>query len=238
MRLLGPGLLLLLLVGGGRVTADTQENDGRRTIGVMYFQNNALFNKEAMAPLEKGLTDMLITELSKIEALKVVERSQLRRLMTEMGLSATGVIDPATVQEMGKLLGAETLLLGSFATDMSGKKIRLDARIVETETGLTLKAEEMTGKTQSLFKMVGKLAGKIAKKLDVKLTKSDKDRLKIPENTSFQATLYYAQGLDFEDEAEYGQALGAYRQALEINPDYTKAKERVEALEAMLEQEE
>ena len=69
-------------------------------------------------------------------------------------------------------------------------------------------------------------------------SKSDKDRLKIAENTSFQATLYYAQGLDLEDEAEYGQALGAYRKALEANPDYTKAKERVEALEAMLEQEE
>ena len=211
-----------------------QPEDGRRTIAVMYFQNNALLNKEAMAPLEKGLTDMLITELSKIGALKVVERAQLQQLLKEMGLGASGAMNPETAQQMGKLLGAETLLLGSFATDMEGKKMRIDARIVETETGVTLKAEEMTDKVKSLFKMVKKLTKKIAKGLDVKLTKEDQKRLKKTENESFQAAMYYSKGLDFEDEEEYEKALEMYEKALEINPDYTKAKVRIAAVEEEL----
>ena len=209
--------------------------DTRRTIAVMYFQNNALLNKEGMAPLEKGLTDMLITELTKISALKVVERSQLEQLMKEMGLGASGAIDPSTAQNMGKLLGAETLLLGAFATDMSGKKMRLDARIVEVETGVTLKAEEMTDKTDKLFKMVSKLTKKIAKQLDVKISKEDEKRLKKPENESFQAAMYYSKGLDFEDAEEFEQAIGMYEKALQINPDYAKAKERIAEIEEFVE---
>ena len=208
--------------------------DGRRTIAVMYFQNNAMLGKEAMAPLEKGLADMLITELSKIGALQVVERVQLQHLIKEMKVGQTGMVDQNTAQEMGKLLGAETLLLGSFATDMKGEKMRIDARIVETETGLTLKAEEITDKTKSLFKMVDKLTRKIARELDVKLTKEDKQRLKKVENKSFQAAIYYSKGLDFEDEEEYGKALEMYEKALEINPDYARAKVRIQAVEEKL----
>ena len=138
--------LICSSVAEGAAPVPGEKGNAKRTIAVMYFQNNAMMNREAMAPLEKGLTDMLITELSKIEGLSVVERAQLQQLTREMGLGATGAIKPETAQQMGKLLGAETLLLGSFATDMSGKKMRIDARIVETETGLTLKAEEETDK--------------------------------------------------------------------------------------------
>jgi TolB-like protein len=226
-------LLLAILLCAG--TAAAKEVDAR-TIAVMYFQNNAMLNKEAMAPLEKGLTDMLITELSKIEALKVVERAQLQQLVKEMGLGASGAVSPETAQQMGKLLGAETLLLGSFATDMAGKKMRIDARIVETETGLTLKAEEITDKVESLFKMVGKLTRKIAKKLDVKLTKKDKKRLDKAENKSFQAVMFYSRGLDHEDEEEYEAALEMYKKALKINPGYTKARERIRTIEEELDE--
>ncbi|MFC1525990.1 CsgG/HfaB family protein [Candidatus Latescibacterota bacterium] len=237
MRLNWQLALLVTVALGSRMALGAEAAEGepdRRTIAVMYFQNNALMNREAMAPLEKGLTDMLITELSKIQALKVVERAQLQELMKEMGLGASGAIDPATAQNMGKLLGAETLLLGSFATDMSGEKIRIDARIVEVETGVTLKAEEMTDKTKSLFKMISKLAKKIAKELDVQITRDDEQRLKKPENDSFQAAMFYSKGLDAEDEEEFEKALEMYQKALEINPDYTKAKARIEEIEEEL----
>ncbi|MEW6753450.1 MAG: CsgG/HfaB family protein [Candidatus Latescibacterota bacterium] len=221
------GVALLLTVAGW---APARAAEARRTIAVMYFQNSALMNPEAMAPLEKGLADMLITELSKIRALSVVERSQLQKLVQEMGLGASGAISPQTAQQMGKLLGAQTLLLGSFATDLSGKKMRLDARIVETETGLTLKAEEMTGKTDELFRMVGKLTRKIARELRVSVTKEDEERLASVENESLQAALHYSRGLDFEDAGEVDQALEEYGQALAINPQYAKARARVAAL--------
>jgi len=230
------GLAALLCAGTAEGVEPLAKEKGKRTIAVMYFQNNAMLNREAMAPLEKGLTDMLITALAKIEALQVVERARLQQLVREMKIGQTGLVDQNTVQEMGKLLGAETLLLGSFATDMSGEKMRIDARIVETETGLTLKAEEITDKTQSLFKMVDKLTRKIARELDVKLTKEDKQRLKKVENESFQAAIYYSQGLDFEDEEKYEKALEVYRKALEINPDYAKVRARIQVIEEKLEE--
>ena len=222
------GVVLLLVGWAGAKSGD------RRTIAVLYFQNNALIDKELMAPLEKGLADMLITELSKIDALKVVERARLQQLIEEMGLASSGAIEANTAQQMGKLLGAETLLLGSFATDLKGEKLRLDARIVETETGLTLKAEEITDKTKSLFKMVEKLVEKIAKQLDIDLTKEDKEQLKKPGGRSFQAVLHYSKGLDLEDRGEYEKALEMYRKALEADPEYDKARRQIAVLETTL----
>jgi TolB-like protein len=198
-----------------------------RSIAVMYFRNNALMNREAMAPLEKGLAAMLTTELSKISALEVVERAQLQQLIREQSLGQTGAIDLSTAQEMGKLLGAETLLLGSFATDMRGKELRLDARIVETETGVTLKAEEMTDDMDDLFDMVTKLTRKIAKELDVELTRADKERLDLRGTESVDAAMHYARGLDYEDRDLLDEAIAEYRQALAISPDYAEARVRL-----------
>ena len=100
---------------------------------------------------------------------------------------------------------------------------------------MTLKAEEMTDKTDKLFKMVGKLTEKIAKELNIEVTKEDKSRLKKKENESFQAAMYYSKGLDLEDEEEFEQAIEMYEKALAINPDYTKAKDRIAEIEEFVE---
>ncbi|NOY78937.1 MAG: tetratricopeptide repeat protein [Calditrichaeota bacterium] len=203
----------------------------RKTLAVLYFQNNSLADRQNMDPLRKGLADMLITELSKIQALKVIERSQLQQMIEEMKLGQSGLVDEQTAQKVGRLLGAQTLLLGSYVV-MFGGKMRIDARIVEVETGRTLEAEEVTGKVKDLFKMVQKLSRKIAKALDVKLTKGDKKRLKTAQNKSFDAALYYSRGLELEDTGKWEQAKAMFEQALKINPKYTSAREELAKIQS------
>ncbi len=206
------------------------ESTQQKTIAVLYFQNNSLADRQNMEPLSKGLADMLITELSKIQALKVIERNQLQQMIEEMKLGQSGMVDEKTAQQVGKLLGAQTLLLGSYVA-LFGGKMRIDARIVEVETGRTIEAEEVTGDVKHLFKMVQKLSQKIAKALNVKLTKGDKKRLKQPQNESFDAALYYSKGLEFLDAHNEVQARAMFQKALEINPKYESAKKQLQALE-------
>ena len=208
----------------------------KKTIAILYFENNSIAQKEELAPLSKGLADMLITEMSKIEALKVIERAQLQQLLDEMKLGMTGNIDEKTAQQVGKLLGAQTLLLGGFV-NMFGGNLRIDARMVEVETGLTLKAEEETGKVDKLFEMVKKLTQKIAKDLEVKLTKEDKARLAVTENENFEASLYYSKGLDLQDAGKYAEAVQMYQKALAANPKFSQAQNRLEEIKQKLETE-
>src|SRR5262249_1434001 len=50
--------------------------DARPTVAVLYFDNGAIGRAADYEPLRKGMADMLITELSRNQNLRVVERDQ------------------------------------------------------------------------------------------------------------------------------------------------------------------
>ena len=109
----------------------------------MDFENNCIQDREKFDPLTSGIPSMLASKLTNITKLKFVERERLNDVLNELNLDQSTEIDPSTAQNLGKLLGARALILGSFM--ILDDKMRVDLRIVETETGLTIKAEEVTG---------------------------------------------------------------------------------------------
>jgi len=201
-------------------------------VAVLYFDNNCLIQKNEMEPLRKGLADILITELGKIDRLQVVERNRLQQVLEEMQLAQAGVVGGKTAQEVGKMLGAQNLLFGSYMM-MMDKKMRIDVRIVEVETGATVKAEEATGQPKDLYKLVAQLVIKIAKNLDVQISKTDAQKLASPDNTSFDAALFYAKGLEYEDAKDYKNAAQMYESALKKNDQFRQARERLTAVKKM-----
>lgn len=203
--------------------------EGKRTLAVLYFENNSLSKKEEMDPLRKGLADMLITELTKIDQFQVVERSQLQQILEEMKLAQSGLLDSQSAVQVGKMLGAQNLLLGSFMHLLDGQ-MRIDVRIVNVETGLTIKAEEATGKPKDLYKLVQTLVLKISDQLNVKLTKAETQRLEQVQNKSLTAALCYAKGLEYEDAGDFKHAMEMYNKAVQENTGFTKAQERLKAL--------
>lgn len=100
------------------------------TLAVLYFENAG---SPQLDPLKVGLAQMLVSDLRGTPGVKVVERSQLQAIMDELKLGHSGVVDPATAAKVGKLLGADTLLIGSYF-EMMGT-LRVDARLVRVETG-------------------------------------------------------------------------------------------------------
>ena len=203
-----------------------------RTLAVLYFENNSLYDREKLDPLRKGLADMFITELSKVSAFKVVERAQLQQILEEMKLGQSGMLDARTAVQVGKLLGAQHLVFGSFM-QLNKKQIRIDIRIVDVETGLTIKAEQESGKPKDLYKLVAKLVAKLLKNLDVRVSRAEAMRLSAVENTSFDAALYYARGLEYEDAGKPQKAIEMYKKALKKSPGYESARRRLVALGAM-----
>ena len=221
----------------------------QQTIAVLYFENNSIADREQLEPLSKGLAGMLTTEISQIQAFKVVEREKLESLLNELSLGETGVMDESTAQQVGKLLGAQTLLLGGFV-HMFGGQMRIDIRIVEVETGLTLKAEEETGKVDELFDMIKKLTRKITKYFDVKLTREDRRRIK--EHTgsdNLGAALFYSKGIDLEDlgrriseQGDKAAAQEIFQNAIEIfqlaikeSPDFKDASRKIDEMRLLIE---
>jgi TolB-like protein len=196
------------------------------TVGVPPFANNSLAEKEAMQPLSKGLADMMTTGLAKVQSLKLIERADLQKIVRELGLSMSGMVDESSLQEAGKLLGADMLLIGGFNHSFGGD-LRIDARLVRVETGETVKAVEVTGSKKKLFRLVNKLSFKITRGLDLKLSKKEKKSLKRSDNQDLDALLCFSQGLDAEDQGDYALARDMYEKALRKNKKYTRARERL-----------
>ena len=160
--------------------------------------------------------------------LQVVEREKLEEVMAELSLSNTKNFDSGTQQKIGKLLGAETILFGSFF-EMFGQ-FRIDAKIVKTETGEILKAEGVNGVTSDFMKMEKQLVWKIAKGLDIRFSEKEEATIMASEGVTYQATLAYAQGLELYDKGEKSEALNKFNEALKLSPNFQRAQLMVEKL--------
>jgi|WetSurMetagenome_2_1015567.scaffolds.fasta_scaffold00706_12 TolB-like protein len=193
------------------------------TVAVLYFDNNSLVDKEHYEGLRKGLCDIMITELSKVSGLKVVEREQLQKLLAEMALGQSGAVDESTAPKVGKLLGAKVLMLGSFMRDM-GEDMRIDARLVDVESGAVLKAEEASGNAAKVFKLTKKLTYKILADLNVSASSEEKKRIESADRMSFDALSIYSEGLELFDKGEASAAARKFEQVLSIDKSFERAR--------------
>lgn len=214
----------LLLIGLSRAHAD------KATVAVLYFDNNSLVEPEKYDPLRKGLCDMMITELSTIAALEVVERAELEKVLEEIALGQSGVIDEETAPRVGRMLGARTLLLGSFMKGM-GDDIRIDTRLVEVESGRVLKAEEVSGKAAKLFKLIEELVFKLAEELDVKIGRDEKKRIGKTNRVGLEALRAYSEGLEALDRGDRDLARSRFEAALERDETFERARTQLRRLQ-------
>ncbi len=197
------------------------------TVAVLDFQNNSLFNRDTYASLSQGLAEMTITGLNQAGSMRVVERQKLRSLLDEIKLSQAGITSEETSLRVGRMLGAQHLVFGGFLV-ATGDKIRIDVRIVEVETGLTVKANEVTGKTKDILVLVDKLNQKILKDLNVQLAQNQGKSSGSASSIDPKAFLLFSQGVRHEDSGEFNEAAARYREALAIEPDFQQAKQRLE----------
>jgi TolB-like protein len=191
------------------------------TVAILYFENKG--QRPEYDPLQKGLSEMIITDLSKVRSLKVVERLRLHQLVQEMNLSATDLVDQKTAPRLGKLLGANRLVKGSFF-ELTGDKINIDAFVTRTRTGQPEVTANITGTMNDFFRLQKDLVFKIIDEMKIKLSDEEREAiLEIP-TENFFAFLQYSRGLDFEDRGMYTQAFDAYSQAAAADPNFTQAK--------------
>lgn len=105
----------------------------------------AVWDLEDVGPLPKAapvLGELLSSEI--LETIKqkgtytVVERERLRLVLEELKLGTTALVDESTRLRLGKLVGATLMVFGGYQA--IGDTVRLDVRLIEVESGKTIKA--------------------------------------------------------------------------------------------------
>lgn len=199
-----------------------------QTLAVLYFENNSVADREAMDGLSKGLSAMLVTDLMGTPGLRIVERERIQFLLDELKMQKSEYFDQSAAVKVGKLLGAHNLVLGSFSK-IDKSTLRIDARMVKTETGEIMKSEKIEGKPSQLAKMQNELSAKVATWMGVEMAEAPKD-----DKQPIEAVLAYTRGLNLEDEMQLTAAYEAYKEALAADPKFEIARDRLIALEPFL----
>lgn len=194
------------------------------TVAVLNFQTPP---DSDSAVLSKGLTAMIITDLSKVPTLKVVEREKMQALLQEIRLGQTGLVDEATAVKAGRLLLARNLVRGDL-TPPDPETIRVTSTVTETLNGTDLGGPDAQGPVDELFEMEKRLVFGILGTMGISRDDMDPETRKAVDayhTRSLDALMSYAQGLDYLDMGRFGEAKDAFQNAVELDPEFNLANE-------------
>jgi len=226
-------ILALGLAVGLAAPSALSAQDTRPGVAVMPFEDGGSYGQDAedFQALTVGLQDMLLTELAFNDQLRVVERGRIRDLLAELELDASGRVDASTAAEVGKLVGARYMIFGSFI-DWYGD-FRLNARIVNVETGEIVKVERTRDKRENLFPMVVDLANSITADVDLPALSQEafQQRRERSETIPEEALRLYSKALLYADRGDTDRAVELFSQVTREFPEYTEAQEALRQLQ-------
>lgn len=187
------------------------------SIAVCYYKD--LSSDGQFKYLQKALTEMIITDLSQVKTLTVVERIRLQYLLEEMEMGTTGIVDKTTAPRTGKLLGAEHLVIGTLETG----SIVSRTGIASTSKKDVVAAFSLTEDHGDFFQLQKKIVHNILRIINVSPTSEEKKRVDEAHTRSFQAVVYFGHALDAQDRGDWKVAKQYYQLALKEDPNFKLA---------------
>ncbi len=211
MLLIGVGVIAWLKPWAPKPVALPKLSDGP-SIAVLPFEN--LSGDQEQEYFVDGMTDDLITDLSKLSGLFVIARNSV---FTYKG-------KPVKVQQVAEELGVRYILEGSVRR--AGEQVRINAQLIDATTGGHLWAERYDGAMTDVFALQDKVTERIVKALAVELTPQEVQRVGRSGTGNVAAHDAYLRGLsDYyrrtpEDNAK---AVVHLEKAIQLDPNYTDA---------------
>jgi TolB-like protein len=198
------------------------------TVAVLYFHN--LTQQQDLDPLQKGIAIMLMTDLSKVKGLNVVERVRIQALAEEMKLGVSGLVEKGTAPRLGKLLRAYWLLGGDLHRgDPTGLDILCN--VLEVPPEKVAGQAGSKGVLEDLFKMEKEILFEVIRLLKVAPTREEDAELRKPLSTSIRALLLFFRGIDQSDRGNYAEAAKYYGMALKEDPGLALATDALKELQ-------
>jgi non-specific serine/threonine protein kinase len=160
-------------------TAPTAE----KSIAVLYFENLSGIKEDEY--LRDGVTEDIITELSKIKGLKIFSRA------TVLGYRDKQV----TPAQIGQQLNAAFVLTGSLRR--AGTRLRINTQLVDTGTDFPLWSERYDREMKDVFEVQDDIAHSIAEALRITLTPQEQKALAAKPTDDLQAYDLYLRGKSY-----------------------------------------
>tara|TARA_B100000287_G_scaffold432955_1_gene493499 strand:+ start:481 stop:1584 length:1104 start_codon:yes stop_codon:yes gene_type:complete len=126
-------LILTLIISISTAMAQT----GRPTVAILDFDGQGVGAGDVQT-----LTERMRTEIGNTNAVRLIERKAVEKIMEEQGFQQTGCTSDECAAEVGQLLGVQFMVSGTIGR--MGKKYTIDCKMFSVETGETVRAKNAT----------------------------------------------------------------------------------------------
>ncbi|HVO58881.1 MAG TPA: protein kinase [Dongiaceae bacterium] len=181
----------------------------RKSVAVLYFENQGGGKEDEY--FRDGMTEDIITELSKIAQLQVFPRSEMLAFR-DKAISAPNV---------GQQLGATFVLEGSIRR--AGNRLRITAQLVEGATRHSVWAERYDRQIEDVFAIQDEIARSIALALRITLTPQEEKIIGIKPTGNTQAYDFYLRGRSYTRRENTDYALQMFEQAIKLDRNFALA---------------
>jgi TolB-like protein/class 3 adenylate cyclase len=182
------------------------------SIAVLPFDNMSADAKQEY--FSDGITDDLITDLSKISGLFVIARNSVFTYKSK----------PVKIRQIAEELGVRYVLEGSVRR--AGDQVRINAQLIDATSGGHLWAERYDGKMENVFALQDRITHKIVSALEVKLTAGEEKQIARKETDSTEAYEAFLQGWAYywqDTRDDLIQAILYLEKAVKLDPNYSRA---------------
>ena len=183
-----------------------------KSVAVLYFEN--LSGAKEDEYLRDGITEDVITELSKIRGLNIFSRPTVLAFRDKS-------VTPAQV---GQQLGAAYVLTGTLRR--AGARLRINVQLVDTRTDFPLWSERFDREMKDVFEVQDEMARRIAEALRVTLSPEELEALAVKPTENLQAYDLYLRGKRYarrQTRQDLEFSLQMFENAVTIDPNFALA---------------
>ena len=189
-----------------------QIEEKKPSIAVLPFNN--MSGDPEQEYFSDGITEDIITDLSKVSGLFVVARNTV---FTYKG-------KPVKVQQVGEELGVAFVLEGSVRK--AGSRVRVTGQLINSKDGGHVWAERYDRDLTDIFAIQDEITHAIVEQLKVKLLPQEKKSIGQTPTDNVEAYTYYLRGRQFlhrHSKSYYQLARRMFAKAVELDPLYARA---------------
>jgi serine/threonine protein kinase/Flp pilus assembly protein TadD len=195
--------------GGSAFAAAQAAPVKQKSVAVLYFENQSGAKEDEY--FRDGITEDIVTELSKIAQLEIFPRSEMLAFRDK----------PVTAQQVSQQLGAAYVLEGSIRR--AGNRVRITAQLVEASTRHSVWAERYDRQLEDVFAIQEEIARSIAQALRITLTPQEEKTIARKPTENPQAYDFYLRGRSYTRRENMDYALQMFEQAIQLDPNFALA---------------
>ena len=195
--------------GSGR-TRTAKESE--KSVAVLFFENLSGVQEDEY--LRDGITEDIITELSKIRVLNVFSRPTVLAFRDK-------AVTPA---QIGQQLGAAYVLTGSLRR--AGTRLRINAQLIDTRTDFPIWSDRYDREMRDVFEVQDEIARKIAESLRVTLSPQEQQALAAKPTENLQAYDLFLRAKSYArrfTRQDFEFALQMFENAISLDPSFALA---------------